>query len=449
MHARSLLFVAAAMCFGLGCTHTALERRTVKQASTLTDLQHQQVMDNLAMFACNPDAMAWHVKVKGGLIQIADQGSGTFGAEFGLLTDAIGTGSKFIPGVSGQRGVVNQWDVDPAIDSDDLELLTVAYRKMLNPADEDIKKEIRFQIWKLFITFEFAPGASLILQIMVDAVKEQFDEYRKTLDTLPVEGGPDRILRAKEFLGKAESALVEAIELQRLGAIEKDEYGVTPTGEPKSKEVREALTNLKCALRVVEAELKLINLPEGEAKDRLESVKRRIAYLLDQGKKYVPREHLATILAYQNPVIARHLDYGSGLYLFHRDTLFPGFQANEDLLSAIGSRKYLIPPIKAKRQERNPGLADQAQSKMTTLRSLLTEETFQTPWFSCGSKHDVPKCACYVGRYVGCGRECYVWVLPGQMKALKEFTLALSTLAPLEKQDITGGRGAAFSPGIR
>ncbi|MEO2088158.1 MAG: hypothetical protein ABGY75_01500, partial [Gemmataceae bacterium] len=81
-----LLIAAVAMCCGLGCTHTALERRTVKQASTLTDLQYQQVLDNMAMFACNPDTMPWHLKLKGGLVQIADQGSGGFAADIAAAT---------------------------------------------------------------------------------------------------------------------------------------------------------------------------------------------------------------------------------------------------------------------------------------------------------------------------------------------------------------------------
>lgn len=100
---------------------------------------------------------------------------------------------------------------------------------------------------------------------------------------------------------------------------------------------------------------------------------------------------------------------------------------------------------------RNPGLIDQAEDKIEMLQNLLSGERFNSPWLCCGAKKDVPKCACYVGRYCNCGHECYVWVMPEQMAFLREFTLAVLTLAPNEKQDISSlvpGRGAAFSPTI-
>lgn len=40
-----------------GCTHIALRNHTLQQSRTVTDLQYQQVLDNLAMFSVNPDAM--------------------------------------------------------------------------------------------------------------------------------------------------------------------------------------------------------------------------------------------------------------------------------------------------------------------------------------------------------------------------------------------------------
>jgi hypothetical protein len=99
-------------------------------------------------------------------------------------------------------------------------------------------------------------------------------------------------------------------------------------------------------------------------------------------------------------------------------------------------------------QPRNPGKADQAKDKVATLRDLLYEE--QTSWFRFGGKKDVPACACYVGHYCGCGQDCYVWVMPEQMKDLREFTLKVLSLSPKEQQDILlPGGGAAFSPGSR
>ena len=99
--------------------------------------------------------------------------------------------------------------------------------------------------------------------------------------------------------------------------------------------------------------------------------------------------------------------------------------------------------------ERNAALIDQAEDKIKKLEFLMNDPAFQTPWLNCGQKHDMPKCACYVGHYRGCQGDRYVWVMPEGLKTLREFTLVILTLAPIEKQDVVSGRGAAFSPSFR
>ena len=92
------------------------------QGSTVTDIQNQQVLDNLAMFACNPNAMAWHVKVTGGVVQVADQGGGIHRHEPGR-TGGLDAESNVA------RNVLGQWNVDPVNEPDEIELLQIAYRK--------------------------------------------------------------------------------------------------------------------------------------------------------------------------------------------------------------------------------------------------------------------------------------------------------------------------------
>jgi hypothetical protein len=50
-------------------------------------------------------------------------------------------------------------------------------------------------------------------------------------------------------------------------------------------------------------------------------------------------------------------------------------------------------------------------------------------WYCVGSKRDVPKCACYVGHYDGCGGCTYVWVTPEGMNGLALFTMGALDLA--------------------
>jgi len=68
-------------------------------------------------------------------------------------------------------------------------------------------------------------------------------------------------------------------------------------------------------------------------------------------------------------------------------------------------------------------------------------------WFRVGRKRDVPKSACYVGRYC----DHWVWVPPEGREALTEFTLTTMKLSTLIKETqtlITPG-SVKFSPGDR
>ena len=59
-------------------------------------------------------------------------------------------------------------------------------------------------------------------------------------------------------------------------------------------------------------------------------------------------------------------------------------------------------------------------------------------------KKDVPKQACYVGRYC----DCYVWVCPENREALSQFTLSVLKLATAIKEvELVATPGAKYSPG--
>ena len=68
-------------------------------------------------------------------------------------------------------------------------------------------------------------------------------------------------------------------------------------------------------------------------------------------------------------------------------------------------------------------------------------------WFHVGTRHDVPRDACYVGRH---GHR-YVWVGPEGREALTEFTLTVMKLSSLikETQTLLSPGQVKFSPGDR
>ncbi len=116
-----LMIVVALVCTS-GCTAARLRQRTINQGSSLPELQFQQVLSNLAMFADNPAALPWHVNLREGTTQLTDSLSG------GSLVD-LGPPAVTQPQIFGSRTVVAQWGMAPVIDTVELSLLRVAYRR--------------------------------------------------------------------------------------------------------------------------------------------------------------------------------------------------------------------------------------------------------------------------------------------------------------------------------
>jgi hypothetical protein len=118
--ARVILVVGIACA--TGCTSGRLRQRTINQASTLPELQYQQVLNNLASFAVNPAALPWHVNLREGTTQLTDSVTG------GSLVD-LGPPAVTQPQVFGSRTAVAQWGMEPVIDATELRLLRIAYRR--------------------------------------------------------------------------------------------------------------------------------------------------------------------------------------------------------------------------------------------------------------------------------------------------------------------------------
>ncbi len=119
---RLSLFAIIALATLAGCTSDRLRQRTVNQGGTLPELQYQQILDNLALFSANPAALPWHINLREGTTQITD--SATVGAAVDL-----GPPTETLPQVFGSRTAVSQWGGSPVIDTLELRLLRIAYRR--------------------------------------------------------------------------------------------------------------------------------------------------------------------------------------------------------------------------------------------------------------------------------------------------------------------------------
>lgn len=119
---RLSILALAALALSAGCTTDRLRQRTINQGATLPELQYQQVLDNLALFAGNPAALPWHINLREGTTQITD--SATVGAAVDL-----GPPSETLPQIFGSRTAVAQWGGSPVINPLQLRLLRIAYRR--------------------------------------------------------------------------------------------------------------------------------------------------------------------------------------------------------------------------------------------------------------------------------------------------------------------------------
>ncbi len=332
-----------------GCTAVRLGSRTIKQAGTLSDLQYQQVLDNLAMFSCDPNSLAWHVRVNGGLVQIADQAQGLLGANLG--------GPGYVaPNVGAVTNILHQWNVDPVIDPDDLGLLQLAYRKAVNPFDPDgsIKREAYDQICDLSTSYHIA----LTREVASDMIA-----------TMKQNANPQRLQRLERIEGDLHDLYAQIDEIsERPQKYGPESFSHGPLGPPS----------------------------------KLEFLKEEVVRLTSEAAD----ESVEPIGAYYRP-------------------------------------------------GRNVGLVEQAQDKIEALVKLVAEgdddapNPFAAPWIMHGCKSDVPKCACRVGHYRGCGCDCYVWITPDNMKTFRDFVLIILSLAPAEASEgstTVTGLGAANSP---
>ncbi len=94
--------------------------------------------------------------------------------------------------------------------------------------------------------------------------------------------------------------------------------------------------------------------------------------------------------------------------------------------------------------DRSP-LAANVCRKIEMIQEDLAE--IHPGWFEFGSKHDVPKDACYVGR----SGNCYTWVRPDGIDELTEFTLTVLKISSLikETETLISPGSVKFSPGDR
>lgn len=114
-----------------GCSHTQLRYNHVNQAKSLTSIYEKQVLDNLAMFADNKEALPFFAVPSGGSATVNDAGALSASPLNGPVHTALSLSSL-------SRNSGGQWTFLPVTDPDKLRRMRCAYRRavgMSNPND--------------------------------------------------------------------------------------------------------------------------------------------------------------------------------------------------------------------------------------------------------------------------------------------------------------------------
>ncbi len=130
-----LLVLLGATC---GCrTHLSLRDNTILTTETLTDLNYQQVLDNLARFVANPATMPSLAIVNAGTVNVADQkGISVNGTYAPTLTQGMQIGSglpilSMLLNPSASRNLTENWSLAPVTDVDNLRRIRCAFQMVV------------------------------------------------------------------------------------------------------------------------------------------------------------------------------------------------------------------------------------------------------------------------------------------------------------------------------
>jgi hypothetical protein len=136
MRARTMLLALLPVLSGCA-THASLRDNTARTAATLTDLNYQQVLDNLAMLVANPSALPSIAVINAGTVTVADQKAANVNATYAptiTFEQQAGSGLPILSllfNPSASRNVTENWSLLPVTDVDNLRRIRCAYQLLV------------------------------------------------------------------------------------------------------------------------------------------------------------------------------------------------------------------------------------------------------------------------------------------------------------------------------
>jgi hypothetical protein len=130
MRFRLLLLLTVAASGG--CTHLQLDRSTLRQVGTVTDIQYRQILTGLAMTHADPDVLPHFAVVGTGGTAVSDEGTATVELEWDPTTLA-----RKLLGLGASRQVEEQWTLAPVVNPDKLRAIRCAYQLVVCGSSSD------------------------------------------------------------------------------------------------------------------------------------------------------------------------------------------------------------------------------------------------------------------------------------------------------------------------
>lgn len=122
-YSRPLTLLGVLLLVACGCQHAQLRRITARQASTLTELQYRQVLDNLAQTCANPHALPHFAIPTGGFTQVDTNGESSLGFQW---DPSELTGINL--GLGASRSTTGNWNLESVNEAAKLRRMQCAYQ---------------------------------------------------------------------------------------------------------------------------------------------------------------------------------------------------------------------------------------------------------------------------------------------------------------------------------
>jgi hypothetical protein len=421
-----------------GCAYRQLQHSTARQAKTITDLQYQQVLNNLAMFSQNPNALPSVLDFKNGSTQVSDIGN---------LTASLtwGGGGQHGAIFGGSRAIVDQWGSAPITDDNALSVLQYAYQRAFGYAVGLQEEEAND------MAFDFATQLPTTADISTDG-----DMYRHLLSLLKPESFVSNQLAGK--LERRSKTIGNKIETLRKSPVISG-AGIPMVDLASADVTKEQIDDLTVLLR----DAPWFTATDSEtlrsyANDLLKQIDLFLADLsrVIDNKQLPFRLGLTRRTGPFGTVLGDNIETKTNTledWLLKKSVLARANAYKElssEITTTLHDKMLALKPDGTFAPANLPatGLVKAVNHKVNEIQKTLVE--IPSGWFKVGRIKDVPLNACYVGKYCSCGHEIYAWVCDDGKKGLADFTLKVLKLSSEFKQAQVYNvpSGIQFSPAL-